>query len=58
MMSKVKQFTEKQISVVTNALDELGLALTNHKHKWSSKERNLYERATRVLNRDKNAANT
>lgn len=50
-MSKVKQFTEKQISVVTNALDELGLALTNYKHKWSKRERNLYDRATRVLDR-------
>lgn len=51
MVSKVKQFTEKQISVVTKALDELGLSLTNYRHKWSERERHLYERAARILDR-------
>lgn len=31
---------------VLNALDKLALALTEHKHQWTSEERSLYEEAT------------
>ena len=37
----------QRMSVVTDALDALGLALAGHGHRWSSRERQLYEAATR-----------
>jgi len=32
-----------------HALDTLGLALTNHKHQWTSEERDVYERAVEAM---------
>lgn len=31
--------------IALDALDALGLALTTHNHRWSERERDLYERA-------------
>ncbi|MFA5239794.1 MAG: hypothetical protein WC476_08840 [Phycisphaerae bacterium] len=35
--------------LILNALDAMGLALTNHDHIWTSEERKLYEKAIKEL---------
>lgn len=35
--------------LIQDALDVLALALTDHNHRWSVKERKLYERATKEV---------
>jgi len=35
--------------IIIDALDKLALALTDHKHQWTSEERRLYERAMAIL---------
>lgn len=35
--------------VILEALDTLALALTEHDHQWTHKERSLYSRAVRSL---------
>ena len=37
---------------VINALDALALALTDHDHVWTDRERQLYERAVAVATSD------
>ncbi|MFZ4774923.1 MAG: hypothetical protein ACOYM3_06160 [Terrimicrobiaceae bacterium] len=37
-------------AVYVAALDALGIALVGHRHKWSDKERWLYEEAIRLAN--------
>ena len=47
--SKVKRPTQKEITIIIKALDALGSALVKHGHKWSNKERFLYEQAVYSL---------
>jgi hypothetical protein len=35
--------------VITKALDALGLALADHNHQWTNKERELYEKSISLL---------
>ncbi len=39
----------KKAPQILKALDELALALANHGHKWTRKERTLYERSVKTL---------
>ena len=41
--------TIKKLKLVQQALDILGSALADHNHKWSKKQRSLYEKATKIL---------
>jgi hypothetical protein len=43
------EFTESEIDDLRNALDSLGLALTNHDHQWTAWERKSYEKAMNLL---------
>lgn len=38
-----------KLEIVIQALDALALALVDHKHQWTDKERRLYERAKSIL---------
>lgn len=37
------------MDVAIHALDALGLALSNHGHHWTERERTLYEQAIKIL---------
>lgn len=37
---------------ITQALDQLGVALVSHNHSWTCMETNLYENAIALLKRD------
>jgi hypothetical protein len=39
--------------VILDALDALAMALLEHDHAWTQKERELYEKATKELNTNK-----
>ncbi len=36
-------------TILIEALNTLASALVDHKHKWTNKERKLYEKAMRIL---------
>jgi hypothetical protein len=45
----VLRLTSKEKASVREALDTLALALTDHGHVWTDRERSAYERAVRIL---------
>ena len=45
MAKKAKTGASRSRNVVLEALAELGLALANHGHKWTSKQRKLFDQA-------------
>lgn len=46
------------MDVAIRALDALGVALAEHGHVWSAKERRLYERAIAALLREQRKKET
>lgn len=40
---------EKKLQIIIEALNVLALALTDHEHQWTAKERGLYEKAIAIL---------
>lgn len=46
----MKEQNEKETVEIIKALDALSLALTAHDHKWTKKQRSLYEKAIHFLN--------
>ena len=40
---------KNKLKIIIEALSMLALALTDHKHQWTAKERKLYERAMAIL---------
>lgn len=47
----VKGMDERK--AVINALNLLGVALTEHDHQWTNEERGAYEKAMRILSKVK-----
>ena len=39
----------KEIQWIITAINTLAVALTDHNHQWTEKERRLYEKAIRIL---------
>jgi hypothetical protein len=37
------------IPLIINALDAMGLALTDHNHQWTEEDRSIYEKAIKEL---------
>ena len=40
---------KKKLQIIIEALNVLALALTDHSHQWTAKERELYEKAIAIL---------
>ena len=38
--------------LIKEALNELGSALSDHKHKWTNEQRGLYDKAMNELNKN------
>lgn len=43
------EINQEQITTIMSALDTLSLALTDHDHQWTNKERKVYEDAVSLL---------
>ncbi|MDD5220252.1 MAG: hypothetical protein PHV11_06785 [Candidatus Bipolaricaulis sp.] len=41
--------TQHGLKDIEDALDSLGVALVDHNHQWTDKERKLYEKAKDIL---------
>ena len=41
--------SEREREKIQDALDALALALSKHSHEWTNRERDLYNRAVRLL---------
>lgn len=49
MKEQKRKILERQRKPIVEALDALGLALTNYKHQWTDEERRLYDNAIKLL---------
>jgi hypothetical protein len=41
--------THNNRKIILTALDAIAIALSDHKHKWTTEQRRLYERAVSML---------